>query len=106
MKTHRSLVLTALLHLETTEGGGATEFARAHPHPIAVSPRRGRLVAWYNHLPNGKVDDAAWHQGCAVTAGTKTTATGFFYRPLSWAARVIDAEPCAVEEDEDGVVRW
>lgn len=89
------LLLTALLYLDDTEVGGETAFPHAHPAPVVITPRRGRLLAWFSHRPNGAVDERSLHEGRAVVRGTKTTATAFVYRPLQHAARLVpsDAHP-------------
>jgi prolyl 4-hydroxylase len=36
-----------------------------------VAPRVGRLLLWYNYLPDGTFDPASMHAGCPVLAGEK-----------------------------------
>ncbi|HEU0169068.1 MAG TPA: 2OG-Fe(II) oxygenase [Chloroflexota bacterium] len=91
------LVATALLCLEAPLSGGETSFPRAFPAPASVSPKAGRLVVWWNYLPDGREDASAHHASLPVTAGEKTTITAFIYKPLASAAatppEVVAAEP-------------
>ena len=77
------LVATALLHLEDTDIGGQTNFLDARPAPLAVSPKRGRLVAWFNHGDDGAPDPNSRHEGAPVVKGVKATLTQFLYQPRS-----------------------
>lgn len=77
------LVCTALVNLADCARGGATRFPRAYPSPIAVAPRRGRLVSWFNYYPNGAEDQASYHEGAPVEDGEKVTLTAFIYAPLA-----------------------
>lgn len=98
------LLLTALLYLDDTDEGGETVFPNAHPGPVIVAPRRGRLLAWFSHRPNGAVDERSLHEGRAVVRGAKTTATAFVYRPIHHAARLVpsDAHPLLERAGHDG----
>lgn len=88
------LVATALVCLTDVEHGGATRFPRAHP-PVAVRPRRGRLIVWLNNLSDGGQDPAAYHEGEAVLSGEKSTLTDFIYAdPL--ACRLLREGPPGV----------
>lgn len=72
------LVATAIVALTDVEAGGATAFPRAVP-PLAIRPRRGRLLAWLNNGPDGEPDPLSFHEGQAVEAGVKGTITMFAY---------------------------
>ncbi|MDE3154835.1 MAG: 2OG-Fe(II) oxygenase [Acidobacteriota bacterium] len=87
----RYLVATALLYLNDTAAGGETTFPRAVPKPVAVRPRKGRLVVWFNHYPNGLEDPSAWHESTPVTQGEKATLTEFIYKPIEYAAVRVPA---------------
>ncbi|MGE0039669.1 MAG: 2OG-Fe(II) oxygenase [Vicinamibacterales bacterium] len=91
------LVCTALVCLNDCEAGGETRFPRAFPTPIAVRPRQGRLVAWFNYYPNGAPDQASFHEGAPVVRGEKTTITAFIYAPLA-GARVRPAAATGWED--------
>jgi hypothetical protein len=82
------LIATALLYLAAPETGGETWFQRADP-PIRVAPRKGRLVLWFNHLPDGAEDPAAEHESLTVGAGEKITVTLFLYASLAAAAASV-----------------
>lgn len=94
----RFLLVTAIVYLEGAEQGGETRFDRSTPASVSIRPVRGRLAAWFSHRPDGRVEELSMHEGMAVERGIKTTATAFIYRPLSFAARVIDAQPFEREE--------
>jgi len=94
------LVATALLYLNDTAAGGETTFPRAVPKPIAVRPRKGRLVVWFNHYPNGLEDPTAWHESTPVTEGEKATLTAFIYKPIEYAAVRVPAVAAAARAEE------
>src|SRR5205807_1002607 len=77
-----SLVATAMLCLTDTEEGGETYFPQAQPSPVLLQPRKGRLILWFNHQPDGEVDEAALHEALVVKKGEKATLTSFIYHPL------------------------
>jgi prolyl 4-hydroxylase len=72
------LVATAIVALTDVAAGGATAFPHAVP-PLAVRPRRGRLLAWLNNCPDGSPDPLSFHEGQAVESGEKGTITLFAY---------------------------
>jgi hypothetical protein len=41
---------------------------------LAVSPRRGKALLFFNHLPDGRIDPAALHSGRKLLSGTKWAA--------------------------------
>ena len=41
---------------------------------VAVAPRAGRLLLWYNYQPDGTFEPAAMHAGCPVLVGEKWAA--------------------------------
>jgi hypothetical protein len=77
------LAVTALLYLSDTEAGGETAFPAAQPEPIAIQPRRGRLVMWTSTLPGGADDPRSLHEGRAVARGDKAVLMSFAYLPLA-----------------------
>ena len=86
------LVVTTLLYLTDVEAGGETYFPRSQPAPLLVKPCRGRLAIWFNHTPDGEVDEAAIHEARVVKRGVKCTITSFIYKPLAYAATKLRAE--------------
>jgi hypothetical protein len=78
---------TLLIYLSDTIRGGETLFIRdghsasynAHnPSHIQVTPRRGRILAWFNcHPLTEAVDGATLHAGVAIEEGVKLAATLF-----------------------------
>jgi hypothetical protein len=80
------LIATATLYLTDTEAGGETSFPRAQPEAVKVASRAGRLAIWFNHAPDGSVDQTSYHEGLAVLRGEKVTLTNFIYKPLHFAA--------------------
>ena len=85
----RALVATALFHLADTGSGGETRFPEAQPDPVAVAPRRGRLVAWFNHDAEGRPEPLSIHDAAPVLSGEKITLTQFLYRPASAVQRLF-----------------
>jgi hypothetical protein len=79
------LIATAMLYLTDTAAGGETHFPKAHPRPLHLKPRRGRLVVWFNHEPDGSVDETSLHGSLPVEKGEKATLTNFIYQPLAAA---------------------
>jgi hypothetical protein len=89
----RRLVVTAMLCLGAPASGGETHFPRASPAPIEVAPRKGRLVLWFNHRPDGSVDEAAEHESLAVDEGEKVTLTSFVYTAVERASTRLEPGP-------------
>ena len=70
--------------------GGETIFPRAGglPHPgdnnvdnlqrdqvgLLCKPKQGKIIVFYNLLPNGDIDPMALHGGCPVLKGEKWAA--------------------------------
>lgn len=79
----RELLATALLFLRDTPRGGETAFPAAD---IAVTPRRGRLVCWYNHREDGSRDPRSRHAGLPVLEGEKEVLLYFIYKQKAFAA--------------------
>jgi hypothetical protein len=81
------LIATAMLYLTDTESGGETSFPRAQPEPVKIASHAGRLAIWFNHAPDGAVDQRSYHEALAVERGEKVTLSNFVYKPLAFAAR-------------------
>jgi prolyl 4-hydroxylase len=71
---------TAMIYLNEPEGGGETQFPMAG---IAVSPRKGMLLAWNNMGADGAPNMDSIHAGLPVTAGVKHIVTKWF-RERPW----------------------
>jgi prolyl 4-hydroxylase len=72
---------TAMVFLNTPEGGGQTAFPDAG---LKIAPRAGNLLTWNNMDANGQPNPFTLHQGCPVTAGTKYVITKW-YRERPWS---------------------
>lgn len=90
----RTLLATAMLYVLEPEAGGGTRFVAAHPEPITVLPRRGRLLVWFSHREDGALDPAAVHEALPVEAGYKMVLNDFFYAPLSDCWRIPTLPIC------------
>ncbi|MGZ8335630.1 MAG: 2OG-Fe(II) oxygenase [Allosphingosinicella sp.] len=71
---------TAMVFLNTPEGGGQTAFEQAG---LKIAPRRGNLLTWNNLDASGHPNPFTLRQGCPVTAGTKYVITKW-YRERPW----------------------
>lgn len=89
----RELIATALLSLRDTPAGGETEFTEVG---LAVPPRLGRLLCWYNHSPDGARDPLSRHGGLPVIEGEKEVLLYFIYKQKEYAAH----RPFAAGETE------
>lgn len=76
------LLATAMLCLEAPQLGGATRFCETG---LELRPEVGRLLLWYNFLPDGSEDPQSLHESLPVLRGIKTTLTCFVYGPLELA---------------------
>lgn len=75
-----ALVSTSMLCLTTPDAGGATRFEYARPTGVRISPRRGRLISWFNVDAECADDPRTTHESLVVDRGTKATVTTFIYR--------------------------
>ena len=71
---------TAMVFLNTPEGGGQTAFPDA---ALKIAPRAGNLLCWNNMDAQGAPNPYTLHQGCPVTEGTKYVITKW-YRERPW----------------------
>ena len=71
---------TAMIYLNEPGAGGATRFKRIDK---TVRPETGKLLAWNNRLPDGRVNPDTLHHGMKVRAGTKYIVTKW-YRERPW----------------------
>jgi prolyl 4-hydroxylase len=66
---------TAMIYLNAPAAGGATRFKVIDK---TVQPEPGKLLAWNNRLPDGRVNPATLHAGLKVRAGVKYIITKWF----------------------------
>jgi prolyl 4-hydroxylase len=71
---------TVMIYLNEPKAGGATRFKRIDK---TVQPETGKLLAWNNLLPDGRVNPDTLHHGMKVRAGTKYIITKWF-REKPW----------------------
>lgn len=57
------------IQLNDVSQGGATVFIKAN---VAVRPKKGTAVFWYNLLPSGEGDFSTIHSACPVLTGAKS----------------------------------
>jgi hypothetical protein len=91
------LVATALVYLTDAVEGGETFFPDAVPTPVSIQPKAGRLSIWFNHEPNGEVDNASRHRSEKLVAGDKATIAYFVYAPLERAC--VNPDTAATPQD-------
>ena len=66
---------TVMIYLNDVEAGGATRFKAIDK---IVQPEMGKLLAWSNLRPDGRVNPSTLHHGMKVRAGTKYVITKWF----------------------------
>ena len=71
---------TVMIYLNEPEAGGATRFKAIDK---TVQPETGKLLAWNNLSPEGRVNGNTLHHGMKVRAGTKYIITKWF-RERPW----------------------
>lgn len=92
---HRNRLATAFWYMTDVEDGGETIFPRAGclPPPsetnvdnlrrdkigLLVTPKRGKIIIFYNLLPSGVIDQYSLHGGCPVIAGDKWAANKWIW---------------------------
>ena len=73
---------TVMIYLNEPEAGGATRFKTIDK---TVQPETGKLLAWNNLSPDGRVNVNTLHHGMKVRAGTKYIVTKWYReRPWQW----------------------
>jgi hypothetical protein len=100
------LYATAMIYLDTGDcRGGETVFPEAVP-PLALEPRPGRVVVWFNSHDGAHADPASVHAMRRVESGGRLSMNLFFYaRPdalpaaeglaAEWAASLAPAASVA-----------
>lgn len=71
---------TLMVYLNEPAAGGATRFTQVDK---IIQPQTGKLVAWNNRLPDGRVNPATIHHGMKVRSGVKYIITKW-YRERVW----------------------
>lgn len=66
---------TVMIYLNEPDAGGATRFKAIDK---IIQPEVGKLVAWNNLHPDGRVNPSTLHHGMKVRAGTKYVITKWF----------------------------
>jgi prolyl 4-hydroxylase len=74
-----SRFLSALLYFNTLENGGGTSFPKAK---LTVNAVKGRLMFFYDLLPDGNLDVYSLHSGDPVTVGEKWAAAAWLWDPF------------------------
>ena len=72
---------TFMIYLNDVEAGGGTRFKLLDK---IIRPEGGKLLCWYNRLPDGSVNPATLHHGMKVRKGVKYIITKW-YRERPWA---------------------
>jgi prolyl 4-hydroxylase len=88
-KTGGQRTWTAMIFLNTPEGGGHTYFAHA---AVKATPRTGHLLIWNNLNAEGQGNNYSLHQGMPVTAGVKYIITKW-HRERPWIALTDEGDP-------------
>jgi prolyl 4-hydroxylase len=71
---------TVMIYLNEPDAGGATRFKAIDK---IVQPETGKLLAWSNLRPDGRVNPSTLHHGMKVREGTKYIITKWF-RERPW----------------------
>ncbi|MFD1788995.1 prolyl hydroxylase family protein [Sphingomonas floccifaciens] len=71
---------TVMIYLNDVAAGGATRFKAIDK---IVQPERGKLLAWNNLRPDGRVNPSTLHHGMKVRTGVKYVITKWF-RERRW----------------------
>ncbi|XP_067220064.1 prolyl 4-hydroxylase subunit alpha-1-like [Chanodichthys erythropterus] len=69
-------IATFLIYMNDVEIGGATVFPKVG---VAVQPKKGSAVFWYNLHRNGEVNWNTEHAGCPVLVGNKWVANKWIH---------------------------
>ncbi len=70
---------TSMVYLTDVAAGGATAYPMLG---LAVFPRRGDMVFWYNNDRNGRLDRYTFHGGCPVLVGSKWITNKWYEKKI------------------------
>ncbi len=112
----KNRLATVFWYMSTVEKGGQTNFPRAGGLPpprdthrctqgLLVEARRGKVIVFFNMLPDGSLDELSLHAGCSVEKGLKWAANKWLWnKPThgSWRGDAVDAELYARAENVPG----
>ncbi|XP_051721185.1 prolyl 4-hydroxylase subunit alpha-1 [Ctenopharyngodon idella] len=76
LETVNDRIATFLIYMSNVEIGGATVFPEVG---VAVQPKKGSAVFWYNLHRNGELDQKTEHAGCPVLVGNKWVANKWIH---------------------------
>ncbi|XP_042894413.1 prolyl 4-hydroxylase subunit alpha-2-like [Penaeus japonicus] len=85
-------IATFMFYLNDVKAGGRTAF---YSSKVAVTPKKGTGVFWYNLKRNGEYDRRMDHGGCPVLLGSKWVAVKWIRENLNFLRR-----PCSTDPDE------
>ncbi|XP_047492616.1 prolyl 4-hydroxylase subunit alpha-3-like [Penaeus chinensis] len=85
-------IATFMLYLNDVKAGGSTAF---YTSDVAVTPKTGMGVFWYNLKRNGMYDRRMDHGGCPVLLGSKWVAVKWIREKANFLRR-----PCSTDPEE------
>ncbi|KAL9692258.1 hypothetical protein quinque_015777 [Culex quinquefasciatus] len=83
-------IATVMFYLSDVEVGGATVFPQLG---LAVFPRKGSAILWYNLYRNGKGDRRTLHAACPVLSGSKWVANQWIHEYHQEFVRPCELDP-------------
>ncbi|XP_032793189.2 prolyl 4-hydroxylase subunit alpha-1 [Daphnia magna] len=83
-------ILTFMTYLDDVEEGGATVFTQAG---VAVKPKKGMSVFWWNLMSDLSGDTSTRHGGCPVLHGSKWICNKWFHSGEQFLKRPCGKEP-------------